>query len=71
MKVPQAGLLCSYEATGIVLSVNWLSHEAPLTLVREAFEPTNETILFLHLVKEQLMALVLRLVTHATSQTCD
>ena len=43
----------------------------PLTLVREAFEPTNEVILFLHLVKEQLMALVLRLVTHATSQTRD
>ena len=42
-----------------------------MTLVREAFEPTNEVILFLHLVKEQLMALVLRLVTHATSQTRD
>lgn len=43
-----------------------------MTLVREAFEPTNEVILFLHLVKEQTMALVLRRsVTHATSQICD
>lgn len=42
-----------------------------MTLVREAFEPTNETMLFLHLVKEQPMALVLRLVTHATSQIRD
>lgn len=45
------------------LSINWLSRESELptlTLVREAFEPTNEVILFLHLVKEQTMALVLR-----------
>lgn len=43
-----------------------------MTLVREAFEPTNEVTLFLHLVKEQTMALVLRRsVTHATSQIRD
>lgn len=43
-----------------------------MTLVREAFEPTNEVILFLQLVKEQTMALVLRRsVIRATSQIRD